>query len=280
MTSTLSANAGYAVEHQGLPPSMVERMTLILDLFERPQTRLTLEEVARRTRLPRSTAHRILEQLARVRWLNHTTVGYRLGERSLGLGGREIGHSALRAAAAPKLHELAVRTELVVHLAVLDGTEVYYLDKIGGRSAVDVPSRVGARAPAHCTALGKAMLAWLTPELVDAEYRDGVGRRTPHSIGELGTLHRDLCRVRDRNGVAFERGECFPSIACVGVALPGPEDPVGAISLVGDLDRPLDALVPLLIRAARAISDELFHPGVRDRSGARAALASYGPSDH
>ena len=67
------------------PPSMVERMTLILDAFPGRTSTLSLEDVARRTRLPRSTAHRILDQLVRARWLEHTEFGYRLGPRALGL---------------------------------------------------------------------------------------------------------------------------------------------------------------------------------------------------
>ncbi|GLY65462.1 IclR family transcriptional regulator [Amycolatopsis taiwanensis] len=262
MTSMLNRNAEAAVEQRRPPPSMVERMTLILDLFDRPHTRLTLEDVVQRTHLPRSTAHRILEQLARLHWLDHSTAGYRLGRRSLGLGGRETGHNALRVAAAPVLHDLAVRTELVVHLGVLDGTDVYYLDKVGGRSAVEVPSRVGGRAPAHCTALGKAMLAWLPPEQVDAGYHGGLACRTTRTIGDLGMLHQELSRVRGRRGLAFERGECFPGITCVGIALRGPDGPVGAISLVGDAGMALERLVPMVVSAARTITGELF-----DRDG-------------
>ncbi|WP_211840270.1 IclR family transcriptional regulator [Saccharopolyspora hirsuta] len=255
MTSTLRTSAEPAVE-QRVPPSMVERLTLILDLFERPHTHQTLEDVTRRTRLPRSTAHRILDQLVRLRWLDHTAAGYRLGKRALGLGGREIGQNALRSAAAPVLHDLAIRTELVVHLAVLVDTEVYYLDKVGGRSAVEVPSRVGGRAPAHCTALGKAMLAWLPPERVEAEYGNPV-RRTARSIADPGVLHQELDRIRRRRGLAFERGECFPKIGCVGIALRGPDGPVAAISLVGDARSPLERVAPLLIQAARGVSTEL-----------------------
>jgi DNA-binding IclR family transcriptional regulator len=258
VASVLSTNAGSVVGQRMLPPSMVERMTLIMDSFERPQTRLTLEEVAQRTSLPRSTTHRILDQLVRLGWLTHTTCGYGLGPRALGLGGREIGHTALRAAAAPRLHDLAIRTEMVVHLAVLDGTEVYYLDKIGGRAAVDIPSRVGGRVPAHCTALGKGMLAWLAPEHVDAQYSDTLGRCTTRSIGDLEVLHQELSRIRSRNGLAFERGECFPNVGCVSVALRGPEGPIGAISIVGDARSALERVAPLVVNAARAVSDELF----------------------
>ncbi|MFJ9710360.1 IclR family transcriptional regulator [Streptomyces sp. NPDC101234] len=246
---------------------MMERVTLIMDLFERPQTRLTLEAVSRRTQLPRSTTHRILDQLVRLDWLRHTAAGYTLGTRALGLGGREIGHSALRAAAAPHLLDLAVRTRMVVHLAVLDGPEIYYLDKVGGRAAVDIPSQVGGRAVAHCTGLGKAMLAWLSPEDIDARYTQVIERRTPHSIGRLDQLHRELALVRRRNGLAIDRGECFPDLGCVGLALRGPEGPLGAISVVGDGRSALELVAPLVVEAVRAVSEELLttpQPGRRD----------------
>ncbi|MFK4105172.1 IclR family transcriptional regulator [Streptomyces sp. NPDC019531] len=237
---------------------MMERVTLIMDLFERPQTRLTLETVSRRTGLPRSTTHRILDQLVRLDWLHHTLSGYLLGSRALGLGGREIGHSTVRAAAAPQILELAVRTKMVVHLAVLDGSEIYYLDKVGGRAAVDIPSRVGGREVAHCTGLGKAMLAWLSPEEIDARYGEVIERRTPQSLGRLDALHRELGAVRRRNGLAVERGECFPDIACVGLAIRGPDGPVAAISAVGESGSAVERIAPLVVNAVRSISDELF----------------------
>ncbi|MEU6352742.1 IclR family transcriptional regulator [Streptomyces sp. NPDC047072] len=236
----------------------MERVTLIMDLFERPQTRLTLETVSRRTGLPRSTTHRILDQLVRLDWLHHTLTGYLLGPRALGLGGREIGHSTLRAAAAPQLLELAVRTRMVVHLAVLDGPEVYYLDKVGGRAAVDIPSRVGGREVAHCTGLGKAMLAWLSPEEIDARYEQVMERRTAHSICRLDALHRELGAVRRRNGLAIDRGECFPDIACVGLAVRGPDGPVAAISAVGEGGSAVERIAPLVVNAVRSVSEELF----------------------
>ncbi|MFC8516464.1 IclR family transcriptional regulator [Streptomyces sp. NPDC057257] len=258
MTSALRPDPGIDVEQHPLPPSMMERVTLIMDLFERPQTRLTLETVSRRTGLPRSTAHRILDQLVRLDWLHHTVSGYVLGPRALGLGGREIAHSTLRAAAAPQLLELAVRTRMVVHLAVLDGPEIYYLDKIGGRAAVDIPSRVGGRAIAHCTGLGKAMLAWLSPEEIDARYAQVIERRTPRSIGHLDALHREFGTIRRRNGLAVDRGECFPGIACVGLAICGPDGPVAAISAVGTGDSAVERIAPLVVGAVRSVSEELF----------------------
>ncbi|MBM7519608.1 IclR family transcriptional regulator [Nocardioides nitrophenolicus] len=241
-----------------LPPSMVERMSLILDAFESPAARLTLEQVSRATHLPRSTAHRILDQLVRLEWLAHTSFGFSLGPRSLGLGGGGRADTELREAAAPYLHELQVRTGLVAHLAVLDGPDVRYLDKIGGRFAVRVPSRVGGHAAAHATALGKAILAWLPAERVDEIVDARPARLTKSTITDLALLHQELHRIRGRHGVAYERGEAHPDIACVAAAIRSPEGAVGAVSLVGDLRAPVERVAPLVLRAARQTAADLF----------------------
>ncbi len=248
-----------------VPPSMVERMTLILDTFDRRSSRLTLEDVARATSLPRSTAHRILDQLVKLRWLDHSPSGYALGQRALHLGGDDNGRGELRWAAAPLLHGLMLKTGLTVHLAVLDEGRVHYVDKVGGRFATSVPSRVGGHAPATSTALGKAMLAWLPAETVDAMMGG--------SPADLQPLHQELNRVRSRNGLAFERGECFSDIACVAAAVRGPEGPVAAISLVGDPTVPLERVAPLVLHAAQRVSRELF-PCRAPRGGARRTPSS------
>jgi DNA-binding IclR family transcriptional regulator len=280
MTVLAAESAPAAAARPELPPSMVERMTLILDAFDGRSTRLTLEDVARRTHLPRSTAHRILDQLVRLTWLEHTPFGYRLGQRALGLGGRDGGFEEIRVGAAPLLHELQIKTGMVVHLAVLDGADVYYLDKVGGRFAAAVPSRVGGRAPAHSTALGKAMLAWLAPEQVDVQFGRAIGRLTNRTIGDLGTLHQELNRIRQRRGLAFERGECFPEIACVAAAIRGPEGPLASISLVGDTKTPLEKVAPLVVDAARQVSVGLYpnlENGRRIRSVSSEKRESWSP---
>ena len=240
-----------------LPPSMVERMTLILDAFPQRTSRLTLEEVARATHLPRSTAHRILDQLVKLRWLEHTSFGYSLGRRALQLGGGDD-TSELRSAASSVLHTLMLRTGMTVHLATLDEGRVHYLDKMGGRFATSVPSRVGGHAPAHSTALGKAMLAWLAPEDVEQRVGAAMSRMTSSTIGDLNALHQELHRIRGRRGLALERGECFEHIACVAAAVQAPEGPIGAISLVGEAGTPLERVAPLVLDAARQVSLTLF----------------------
>ncbi|PTR22821.1 IclR family transcriptional regulator [Rhodococcus sp. OK519] len=258
------------------PPSMIERMTLILDVFEDRSTRLTLEEIGVRTQLPRSTVHRILEQLVRLDWVEHASFGYCLGRRASSLGsGNGSSNGDLRVAAAPLLHELHLQTGMVVHLAVLDGRDSVYLDKVGGRHfASTLPSRVGGRCPAYSTAGGKSMLAWLTPEHVDSLYETQLSRRTNHTITGLSTLHQELNRIRQRRGLAFESGESVRGVACVGVAVRGHDGPAAAISLCGDArTAQLERVAPLVVDAAREISRALYPDLGRPRRGRRAAVA-------
>ncbi len=247
-----------AAPQRQLPPSMVERMTLILDAFPQRTSRLTLEDVARATHLPRSTAHRILDQLVKLQWVEHTSFGYSLGRRSLQLGGGGDDASELRSAASPFLHTLMLRTGMTVHLATLDEGRVHYLDKIGGRFATSVPSRVGGHAPAHSTALGKSMLAWLAPESVDGRVGATMSAMTTSTIVDVNGLHQELNRVRNHRGLAFERGECFANIACVAAAIHAPEGPIGAISLVGEAGTQLERVAPLVLDAARQVSLALY----------------------
>ena len=255
----------------GLPQSMAERMTLILDRYTHRETRLSLEQIARDTGLPRSTAHRILDQLVRLEWLEHTGAGYGLGRRSLALGGGAGDHGDLRSVASPYLHDLLLRTGAVIHLGVLDGAQVRYLDKLGGRFATSVPSRVGGVAPAHCTGLGKAMLAWLEPEMVDELVGDQLPAHTAATIAQVDALHHELSRIRGRGGLALERGEYFPEIACAAAAIRGPRGPIGAISIVAAAGTPLERVAPLLVDAVQRIAQDLYGtaPGAVRRSPGR-----------
>lgn len=245
-----------ATTEEAYSPSMVERITLIMDAFTLPLARLSLEDVTRRSGLPRSTTHRILEQLTQSGWTGHNGNLYSLGPRALGLGARDIVYNELRSASNARLHQLAQETGFVVHLAALDGTEIYYVDKFG-TSARNVPSEVGGRAPAHCTAAGKSILALLPPELVHDQYSGRMVGSTRRSITSLPALHQELARIRARRGVATDRGEHHPDISCVGAPIRDIHGPVAAISVVGNSDIPLNSLAPLVVATARSISARL-----------------------
>ena len=267
-------SSGHADTGQALAPpaSMVERMTAIIDAFDDPDLRLTLEEIAARTGLPRSTTHRILDQLVRLGWVERGTRGYGLGPRALGLGSQRTRDEVqIRHAAAPHLHDLQVRTGLVVHLSELDGADVVYLDKLGGRLAAAVPSRVGERAPAHSTAGGKAMLSLLPDEQVEQLVHGRLHRRTARTICDPATLRQELERIRRRQGLAFEHGESVPGMGCVAAPITHAQQPVAAISLCGELGIPqLERLAPLVLAAARETTRSLHTDRPQPQAAAHA----------
>lgn len=245
--------------------SMVERMTRVLDTFDDRSVRLRLDEIAEEANLPRSTCHRILEQLVRLDWLRHTQDGYGLGRRALHLGGAGGDHARLRTAAIPLLEELHSRTGKVVHLGVLDFADVVYLDKLGGAAAAALPSRVGGRAPAHAVGLGKAMLAWLPPEEADTLLDGSMKARTRNTITDLSVMHEELRRVRGRHGLAFERGEYVMGISCVGAAIRGPDGVAAGVSVCGETSAgPMERFAPLVLDVARRISLRLFPDSAPD----------------
>jgi len=229
---------------------MINRMTAILDTFDSPRRCRSLEQIAELTGIPRSTAHRILGQLAQTGWVErNVTAGYRLGWRANQLPSRANEESQLREAAAPHLFTLASHTRLAIHLAVLDGADVRYLDKLG-RQAGDCPTRVGGTLPAHLTAVGKAMLAFTDPELLDGVL-GGLRVRV-----DTGAVHRDLASVRNRAGLATLRHGAPVSWVGIGVPIFVRDHQVaGALSLCdAGTGQPVDCHVPLLFEAAKRIS--------------------------
>src|SRR5258708_40303925 len=111
------------------PVAMIDRVALILEAFNGP-AHLTLAQVVAQTGLPRSSAHRILEHLVRIRWLCREEGSYSLGLGVLELGGLAAHQNQLRAVALPYPHELQAGPGLVVPLAVLGGPGVVYLGEI------------------------------------------------------------------------------------------------------------------------------------------------------
>ena len=216
------------------PTAVIDRISLVLDAFDGPG-RLTLAQIVRRTGLPRSSAHRMLERLVQLRWLRRSGRDYELGMRLVELGSLAVHQDRLVRAAGPLLGELHRATGLVVHLAVLDGPDVVYLDKVGDSPLAPIPTRVGGRQPAHCTAVGKAMLAYRDE---DAPV-DLAVRKTRYSIATGSQLAVELSRVR-AHGVAFEREESLLGFGCVAAPIGGSgegQEVMAAVSVCGPMNR-------------------------------------------
>ena len=117
---TLKEATGPSDSEPETPSAVIDRVSLVLDAFDGPG-RLTLAQIVRRTGLPRSSAHRMLERLVQLRWLRRNGRDYELGMRLVELGSLAVHQDRLHRAAIPLLHDLHRATGLVVHLAVLDG---------------------------------------------------------------------------------------------------------------------------------------------------------------
>jgi len=214
--------------------TMVDRFTSIIDAFDDTTVGLSLDQVAARAALPRSTTHRILDHLVRLNWLSHSERGYGLGKRAMSWGAGDAADLRLREAAAPALHDLQVGTGAVVHLGVLDGRYIVHVDKLGGPSAVRVPTRVGGRAPADRLAVGLAVLAALPPEDADP------------------AISAELHRIR-RTGVVHRRGDYGAGLASIASTV----DRRAAVGIVLPDNVSPERYQPLVTAAARRIRASL-----------------------
>jgi DNA-binding IclR family transcriptional regulator len=239
-----------------LPPNSVLGRTMsLLTAFRPGDTVLSLAELSHRTGIPKPTAHRLLAELASWNIVERTPEGIRLGMGLFELGQLAPLQRGLREAAAPFLADLFEATHETVHLAVPDGVEVVYVQKLPGRRGPKIGSRVGGRMPAYCTGVGKAMLAFAPPERLAAVLTAGLARRTPRTIIAPGLLDQELARVRAR-AVAEEHEESAVGIACVAApVLDGSGRAVAAISITGWANRlDIGRLAPAVRTAALGLS--------------------------
>lgn len=245
-------------QRYGRSDSVVGRAVDILSAFSPSDGDLSLAELARRTGLAKATVHRLVHQLAVSEVVEVSAQGVRLGMRLFELGQLSLRPRMLRDAATPYLAGLASAANATVHFAVADGQDVLYVDKLDHRRTPTIGSRVGGRMPAHCTAVGKAMLAHASPAQVHAVLGQRLARRTTRTIIAPGLLERELRKVR-AVGVAEEHEESTVGIACVAApVLDRGGSAVAAVSITGRaLEIRPERLADVVRAAARGISQAL-----------------------
>ncbi|WP_431878038.1 IclR family transcriptional regulator [Amycolatopsis sacchari] len=190
------------------------RLTALLTAFAPGDERLGASELARRTGLPKSSVHRLLGHLVTHGLLERDGGAVRLGLKLFEIGQLAVRGPGLVDAARPYLADLREATRNTVHLAVLEGTEVVYLDIVRGPDAPALPSRIGGRFPAHATAVGKAILAHSPGSQLEAVISAGLPRVGPRTLTAPGLLRRQLTRVCEE-GVAYDREESGAGVVCV-----------------------------------------------------------------
>lgn len=197
--------------------STVSKVARILQLFTQERPEWGVSEVARALHVPKSSAYALMFSLYRAGLLRKTHGSrYRLGWRILAMNRVLLETTEFRAEALPIMQDLVARFGETVHLAVLDEGQVVYVEKLEGTRAVRVAvSRVGMRLPAHCSGVGKVLLAYRPWEEVKAIIAThGLPSFTPRTITSLEQLRTELEQVRSQ-GHAYDLEEVMPELCCV-----------------------------------------------------------------
>ncbi len=249
----------------------VDRVLSVLEAIGNTANGLTLTEISSKVDLNKTTVSRLVVSLENRGYVrrDEDNLRYRLGMKILSLTGKFLQSLGFREVAVPYLREIQRLSGETANLAVVDGTDVVYLDRFESQHTVKASFRVGKRAPLSCTALGKAMLAYMDEGEVRRrlEFGRGIVRSTEHSLASLEELLADLVLIRDK-GASVDDEEHQIGVRCVG----GPIFDVtgrviAAISVSGPTSRISRERLPevcVLVRgASQSISAELGYPGNR-----------------
>lgn len=235
--------------------SVTSRALALLDAFDDSHPRLTLTDIARRSGLALSTAHRLVAELETWEGLARRSDGrYEIGRKIWDLGLLAPVHRELREVALPFMQDVFAATRENVHLAVREGTSALYVERISGHQAVTIISRAGSRLPLHATGVGKALLAH-APLDVQERVLAELTAVTAHTITDPVRLRAQLDEVRRRG---FARTAEEMSLGTSSLAVPVLEPGRGAVAALGVVvaggRRDLTRLAPALQVAARAIA--------------------------
>lgn len=178
----------------------VERAVQILSAFEGEHAEQGISEIAQTTGLPKATTHRIMMTLYNSGFLERTADGekFRLGLRMLGLGLGALRHLDVRRAAQPYMQRLVDQFHEICTLGIFDRGQVLYVEVVHSNHSLTIAARVGRRLPAHCTASGKVLLAFLPPEVTEPILSAPLPGYTEKTITSPDRLREELKIVRQR----------------------------------------------------------------------------------
>ncbi len=200
-----------------LTPALIRTFDILEMFLDADDRGLTATDIVDDTRLPRTTVHELLVTMVARKYLRRDadTGRYHLGITVFQLGNSFADRLDLISVGQRVTQSLAAQCDETVNFGILDEETIVYLCKVESTKAVRTISRTGGRLPASCTAIGKAMLAYLPePELSALAHRDTLPALTSQSITDPVRLVAELEQVR-ASGVAYEYGESNPDVSCV-----------------------------------------------------------------
>jgi IclR family KDG regulon transcriptional repressor len=247
---------------------VLDRALAALSILANRSSESSLVELCTELRLHKSTVHRLMMVLERHRLVvkNPETGRYRLGLKLFELGSKALDGIDLRGRARPYLDRLQQQFGETVFFCILDDGQVFYVEKVESQQSVRTACTVGSRAPAYCTAVGKAMLAELSDAEVSAIARRwGLKPITQNTITTAAQLKAELRTVRSR-GYAIDDEEKEEGLRCVSAAIRGHSGKLfAAMSISGPAFRMTKERIPeigqAVMQAATELSAELGYEG-------------------
>ncbi|HTM77479.1 MAG TPA: IclR family transcriptional regulator [Devosia sp.] len=196
------------------------KVARVLDCFSTSQRALSLADICASTGYPRSTTHRLLTAMREVGFVeqDHERDQYRLGLRLFELGNIVLANLELHRegrAIVDALHRLTGRA---VHLAVFDGLRAVVIQRTESQVDGGMPITMVENSPAYCTSVGKAILAYQPPTILQRVINAGLQRFTETTITDPAVLEQELAMTRER-GYAIDNGEHQPGLRCVGAPI-------------------------------------------------------------
>ncbi len=247
-------------EGSGQVQSLSRALGLLEHLAAAAERGISLTDLARRARLAPSTTHRLLATLEKQGFaeLDPERGSWFVGVRTFVVGNAFLAHRDFVATARPFMRQLMEESGESVNLGILDEGELVFLSQVECREMMRMFVRLGARVPAHASGVGKALLAALPEDEVNAilEQR-GLQRFTDNTIDARAILRDDFARVR-KLGYAFDDEEHAVGLRCVASTLHDELGaPIAAISLSGPRARITDQRVEILGRLVCDTADRI-----------------------
>ncbi len=238
--------------------TLLKGLSVLEAVISDQQSARTLEGLAAQVGLTRSNTHRTLQTLAHAGYIERDPLqgGYRGTLKLFELGSQLLRNLDVRKMAQPFMARLLQETSETVHLSVLDGLEVVYVEKLDGVLPIRAYTSLGSRAPAYAVATGKALLAEQDESLFD-QLEGTLTAYTKLTIVEVSALKREARKARQQ-GYAINRGEWRMGVG--GVASPvfnGAGQAIAALGISGPTDRLTPATMKQQGPFVRSITQEL-----------------------
>lgn len=249
-------------DERNVPISVIGRTSRLLRVIEEAAGPVGISELAAGTGMAKGTVHRLVNQLVDERFVERTDdARLVLGVRLFELGASVPLPRTLTDVARPLMVDLHQATDRQIHLAVLDGVEVVYVEIV--RGGLPLSSSIGGRLPAHATGVGKAMLAYSPRAVVTERVEAGLPAMTPRTLVTPEDLARNLQDIRSE-GTSYDHEESHLGVSCVAAPVFGADKRIrAAISATGQTPRmDLQRLGVAVRTAAFAISRQLRDAGL------------------